>query len=207
MSRPANTARRCCRWAACIILTGGSKSEGPRHLRDDARPLQPQAGRACDRGRRHRHRRGRQAAGHRRQARGAHARRLRLRDDRHVRLAMARAGRRGGGGRRPHHRRRLRASGRQGAGMGGHRHQDRRAPLDAGPLLQGLRAWPRLGRHHDFRSAGDPRRLERQEGRTARPVAADGVDHRRAVRLLRARRRIEARRQAVSRSACADRSG
>ena len=49
-------------------LTGGSKSEGPRHLRDHARPLQPQAGRAVDRGRRHRHRRGRQAAGDRRQA-------------------------------------------------------------------------------------------------------------------------------------------
>ena len=42
----------------------------------------------------------------------------------------------------------------------------------------------------DFRPAVDPRRLERQEGRAARPVAADGLDHRRAVRLLRARRRI-----------------
>ena len=82
-----------------------------------------------------------------------HARRLRLGHHRHVRRAMARAGRRGGGRRRPHHRRRFRAPGRQGAGLGGYRHQDPRPALDAGALLQGLRAGPRLGRHDDFRSA------------------------------------------------------
>ena len=49
-------------------LTGGSKSEGRVTCETHARPLQPQAGRACDRWRRDRHRRGRQAASHRRQA-------------------------------------------------------------------------------------------------------------------------------------------
>ena len=41
--------------------------------------------------------------------------------------------------------------------------------------------------------AVDPRRMERQEGRAARPVAADGVDHGRAIRLLRAGRRAASR--------------
>ena len=50
-----------------------------------------------------------------RRDRRAHARRLRLGDDRHVRQAMARQGRRGRGRRRPHHRRALGASGRQAA--------------------------------------------------------------------------------------------
>jgi hypothetical protein len=49
------------------------------------------------------------------------------------------------------------------------------------------RAW--LGRHDDHRPAADPRRLEPEEGRAAGPVDLDGVDHRRAVRLLRTGRR------------------
>ena len=111
--------------------------------------------------------------------------------------AVARPGRRGGRGRRPHHRRAVRAPGRQGARLGGRRHQDRRPALDAGPLFQGRRARARLGRHDDLRSAVDPRRVEPEEGRAARPVAADGLDHRRAVRLFRARRGAEAGREAV----------
>ena len=58
---------------------------------------------------------GRQAADRRRRARRAHARRLRLGDDRHVRQAMVRQSRRSRGRRRSHHRRAFRASGRQAA--------------------------------------------------------------------------------------------
>jgi hypothetical protein len=47
------------------------------------------------------------------------------------------------------------------------------------------RAGPRLGRHAVDRSAGDPGRLEPEEGRAARLAAVDGVDHGRAIRLLR----------------------
>jgi hypothetical protein len=43
----------------------------------------------------------------------------------------------------------------------------------------------------NLRPAADPRRLEPEEGRQAGPVAADGLDHRRAVRLLRARRHLK----------------
>ena len=76
---------------------------GPRHLRDSARSLQRQAGRTDRRRRRQRDRRGGQGAHHQRQARAAHARRLRLGDDRHVRQTMARQGRRSRRRRRSHH--------------------------------------------------------------------------------------------------------
>ncbi len=66
---------------------------GPRHLRHPARSLQRQGRRARRRRRRERDRAGRQGADHQRQARGAHAGRLRLGDDRHVRQAMGRQGR------------------------------------------------------------------------------------------------------------------
>ncbi len=88
-------------------LTGGSKKEGrvtcdalmdlsnckPVELTiDGGATVVVQAGLSADRQRRRR---------------GAHAGRLRLGDDRHVRQAMARQGRRGRGRRRPHHRRSL----------------------------------------------------------------------------------------------------
>ncbi len=145
---------------------------GPRHLRHDAQPLQQAAGGADHRRGRDGRRAGGQAADHRRQAGAPHARRLRLGDDRHVRGAMARAGRRGRRGRRPHHRRRLRAPGGQGARLGGYGHQDHRQALDARPLFQGVGAGARLGRHDDLRPAVDPRRVEPEEGRQGRHVAA-----------------------------------
>ena len=55
---------------------------------------------------------GRPRAGRQRRGRGAHAGRLRLGHDRHLRPAMARPCRRGDRRRRPHHRRADRASGR-----------------------------------------------------------------------------------------------
>ena len=178
-------------------LTGGSKSEGRVTCDTMLNLCNKQAGGADHRRRRDRHRAGRKAAGHRRQAGAPHARRLRLGDDRHVRGAVARAGRRGGRGRRPHHRRGVRAPGRQGARLGGYGDQDHRPALDARPLFQGVGAGARLGRHDDFGPAVDPRRVESEEGRATRHVAADGLHHRRAVRLLRARRGAEAGRKAV----------
>ena len=72
-------------------LTGGSKKEGKRHLRHAAQALRRRGGRrsTIDGG----HEvvvRGRQGADRRRPAGGAHARRLRLGDRRHLRQAMAR---------------------------------------------------------------------------------------------------------------------
>ena len=129
----------------------------------------------------------------------AHAGRLRLGDDRHVRQAMARQGRRGRGGRRPHHRRALGASGRQAARYSRYRHQDEGAALDAGPLFPGRRARHRLGRHQNLRSAVGARSVQ-SEGGAAGPDHADGLDHRRARRLLRARRGAEAGRERRCRS-------
>ena len=135
-------------------------------------------------------------------ARGADARRLRLGDDRHVRQAMARPRRRGGGGRRPHHRRAVGAPGRQAARHPADRHQDEGPALDARPLFPGRRARHGLGRHEHLRSAVDPRPL-RPEGGAAGPDHADGLDHRRALRLLPARRGAAARRSATCRRPCA----
>ena len=78
-----------------------------------------------------------------------------------------------------------------------------RPPLDARPLLPGRRARHRLGRHRHLRSAGHPRAIRTPRRARGPACAADGVDHRRAVRLLRARRRAAAGRRKPSRSACA----
>ncbi len=133
-----------------------------------------------------------QAADRRRRDRTPHARRLRLGHHRHVRGAVARAGRRGGRRRRPHHRRGQRAPGGQGAGLARHRHPDQGPPLDARALFPGRRARARLGRHEYRGPADDPRPLACQERRAPGPDPADGVDHRRAIRLLRPRRRPRA---------------
>ena len=66
---------------------------GPRHLRRADGPLQLQAGGTDDRWRRHGRGAGRLSADRQRRCRRAHARRLRLGDDRHVRQAMAWQGR------------------------------------------------------------------------------------------------------------------
>ena len=134
-------------------LTGGSKAEG-RVTCDtmlnlcNRKPVELaiDGGATVDR-------RSRQAAGHRRQGRAPHARRLRLGDDRHVRHAMARSGRRGRRRRRPHYRRRLGAPGRQGSGLGRHRHKDHRPALDARALFQGFGARASAGA---ARSISDP---------------------------------------------------
>ncbi len=110
---------------------------------------------------------GRQAADRQRRARGAHARRLRLGDDRHVREAMVRQGRRSRRRRRPHHRRPVRASGRQAARRARHRHQHEGPALDARPLFPCRRARHRLGRHQHHRSArrSSPASIRRWRGR------------------------------------------
>ena len=87
----------------------------------------------------------RQGADHQRQGRGAHAGRMWLGDDRHVRQAMGRQGRRSGRRRRPYHRRPVGASGGQAAWHARYRHQDERAPLHARPLFPRRRARNRLG--------------------------------------------------------------
>jgi hypothetical protein len=66
-------------------------------------------------------------------------------------------------------------------GMAGDRHQDEGPALDARPLFPGGGARHRLGRHQYLRPADHPRPFECQERRAARPVAADGFDHRRAA--------------------------
>ena len=180
-------------------LTGGSKKEGRvtcDALMDlsNCKPVE-----LTDRWRRHRGGAGRLSADRQRRGRRAHAGRLRLGDDRHVRQAMARQGRRGRGGRRPHHRRAQRASGRQAARYSRYRDQDEGPALDAGPLFPGRRARHRLGRHQDLRSAVGARAV-RSEGGAAGPHHADGLDHRRARGLLRARRGAEAGREARCRS-------
>ena len=87
-----------------------------------------------------------------------------------------------------------RAPGRQAARHSRYRHQDERPALDARPLFPGRRARHRLGRHQHLRSAVDARAV-RSEGGAARPTHADGLDHRRACGLLRARRGAEAGRE------------
>ncbi len=57
-----------------------------------------------------------------------------------------------------------------------------------GRYFQVARARHRLGRHRYRRPADDPETL-RCQGGLAGPAAADGLDHRRAMGLLRARRR------------------
>ena len=167
------------------------EGRGPRHLRRPAGALQPRAGGARDRRRRRRHRR-RPAAppvvdG---MPERADAGRLRLGHHRHVRRAVARAGRRGGGGRRPHHRRRLRASGRQGARLGSRPASasgaTARRPGATSRSPSPAPAGAAPGSTTRWRSSAPSR-----PKKGARPglTPADGLHHRRAVRLLRARRR------------------
>ena len=179
------------------------QGRGPRHLRRTPRALQPRAGRARGRRRLLARRPGRPPADRRRRSRAADARRLRFGHHRHVRRAMARPRRRGRRRRRPHHRRRLRAPGRQGAGLGADRHPHQGLPLDPRPLLPRLRARRRLGRHQHLRSARDPRPLRGAARRPPRHDRADGLDHRRGARLLRARRPPRAGAPPAARERCA----
>ncbi len=86
-----------------------------------------------------------------------------------------------------------------------HRHQDERAPLDARPLFPCRRARNRLGRNECLRSARHRRGLQ-SEGGAARPDDADGLDDRRAARLLSARRGSAPDRGGAAGSPCANRS-
>ena len=122
----------------------------------------------------------------------AHARRLRLGGDRHLRAAVVRPCRRGGGGRRSHHRRALRAPGRQVPRPAAHGDRAARPQVDAGALLPGRQPGRGLGRHRHHRSARHRRGLRRHPRCTARPAPADGLDHRRRRRLVRARRAARA---------------
>ena len=155
------------------------------HLRRDAQARQQGRGRTHHRWRLHRHRAGRPAAGGQWRARGAHARGLWLGHDRHLRAAVAQPLRRSDRGRRPHHRRADRAPGRQVPRHETRRHPGARPQVDAGPLLQGGRARPGLGRHQRRGSAVDHRQ-DRREDRVARDAPADGVDHGRGRRVVRA---------------------
>ena len=121
---------------------------------------------------------GRSRAGGQRHPRGAHAGRLRLGHDRHLRQAVARPCGRSDRGRRPHHRRADRAPGRALPRHATRRDPRARAQIHPRPLLPGGRARPRLGRHRRQGPARDHRE-DRSEGRLARPQAADGLDHRR----------------------------
>ena len=89
-----------------------------------------------------------------------------------------------------------RASGRQAARHSRHRDQDEGAALDAGPLFPGRRARHRLGRHQDFRSACRCSVRSIRRRRRSGHDHADGLHHRRARGLLRARRDAEAGREA-----------
>ena len=109
----------------------------PHRLRDDDGARQPRAGGIADRRRRAVIVSRRPGAGRRRRRGAAHARRLRLGDDRHLRAAMVRPCRRGGRRRRSHHRRALRAPGRQVPRHGAFRHPPARPQVDAGALLPG----------------------------------------------------------------------
>ena len=80
----------------------------------------------------------------------------------------------------------------------GHRHQHERPPLDARPLFQGRRARHRLGRHRSHRPARPSSRPFDPKERLAGPAHADGLDHRRAARLFRARRALEAGRDGAA---------
>ena len=181
---------------------GRQQEGGRRHLRGAAGAVQPRGRRARDRRRRDGGGAGRQAADRQRHARGAHAGGLRLGRHRHVRAAMEGPCRRGDRGRRPHHRRAERAPGRPLPRHEAGRHPGARPPLDAGPLFPGGRAGPGLGRHRRHRSAGDHREDRSQDG-LAGPAAADGLDHRRAFGLVRARQRPEAAARRDARSRCA----
>ena len=173
-------------------LTGGSKKEGNvtcdallklcsgeavEMTIDGGHAVVVQAGARADR---------------RRQAGGAHARRLRLGDRRHLRAAVARPCRRSDRGRRPHHRRADRAPGGARARHAAGRHPRARAQVDAGALLQGrgAGAWAGAAPTSPIRSRSsqkiDP------EDRVAGPAPADDLDHGRGRALLRARREPEA---------------
>ncbi len=79
-----------------------------------------------------------------------------------------------------------RASGRKAARHCRYRHQDEGTAFDAGPVFPGRRARHGVGRHENLRPAVGAGAV-RQEGGARGPHHADGVDHRRAFRLLRAR--------------------
>ena len=68
-------------------------------------------------------------------------------------------------------------------------------PLDAGPLLPGGRARHRLGRHRSSPIRSPILKPFDPEDGLARPAPADGLDHRRALRLFRARRSADAGRE------------
>ena len=189
MSRPPNTAARCSSLGGVEHLTGGSKAEGratcetllalcnraPVELTvDGGAAVTVQAGRG---------------AGGRRGPGDPDARRLRLGHDRHVRGRVARAASTRwwwstttSPASSPSTRPARSSAGSRPASAS-------RPPLDARALLPGRRARHRLGRHRPRRPAGDPRPLRGRSAARARPAPADGLDHRRGIRLLRARRR------------------
>ena len=67
-------------------------------------------------------------------------------------------------------------------------HPAARPQVDAGALLPGRQPGHRLGRHRHHRSAVDHRGLGSEDGARPGPAPADGLDHRRGCRLVRARR-------------------
>ena len=157
------------------------QARGQRHLPGAAGALQPRAGRGHGRRRCCGHAAGGCCTDRERRAGGAHAGRLRLGRDRHLREAMVGARRRGDRGRRPHHGRADRAPGRPLSRHGAGRHPRARPPLDARALFSGRRARLGLGRHRRRRPADDHRE-DRPQGRLAGPAPADGLDHRRGRR-------------------------
>ncbi|CAA9518032.1 MAG: FIG00802792: hypothetical protein, partial [uncultured Sphingomonas sp.] len=165
---------------------------GQHRLRNAAPPLLRRVRHDGDR----RRPRGRGAGGPRarggRQAGEPDARRLRLRDGRHLRQAVARPRGRGDRRGRPHHRRPHGTPGRPRARDAPRRHPRPGPPVHARPVLPGGESRGRLGRDgHRGPALDHPE--DRPGRRLARPPPAPDLHHRRARPLVRARRGAPAR--------------